>query len=190
MNIFVLDEDPSIAAKYHADKHVNKMILESVQILNTAIHIRADEDDYAERYTFYRPTHKSHPVVEWVAESFRNWRWLYELTVHLNEEYLLRYVDDEEAVSHDWNQRDVYHPDKWHKSFRKASDAWGGPKWHQLRYRVFGEEDEPMTKWALAMPDEYHSPDTVEAYRDYYRNEKQPQDWFEYSRGRSAPNWL
>ena len=28
MNIFVLDRDPELAAKYHCDKHVCKMILE------------------------------------------------------------------------------------------------------------------------------------------------------------------
>ena len=28
MNIFVLDRDPEIAAKYHCNKHVVKMILE------------------------------------------------------------------------------------------------------------------------------------------------------------------
>ena len=29
MNIFFLDENPSLSAKYHCDKHVVKMILET-----------------------------------------------------------------------------------------------------------------------------------------------------------------
>ena len=37
MNIFVLDYNPQVAAEYHCDKHVVKMILESAQIL-CAVH--------------------------------------------------------------------------------------------------------------------------------------------------------
>ena len=36
MNIFVLDKTPEMSAKYHCDKHVVKMILESGQMLCTA----------------------------------------------------------------------------------------------------------------------------------------------------------
>lgn len=36
MNIFVLDRDPYIAASYHCDKHVVKMIVEYAQLLSTA----------------------------------------------------------------------------------------------------------------------------------------------------------
>ena len=36
MNIFFLDKNPILAAKYHSDAHVIKMILESAQLLSTA----------------------------------------------------------------------------------------------------------------------------------------------------------
>lgn len=36
MDIFRLDNDPTVCAKYHCDKHVVKMILEYAQILSTA----------------------------------------------------------------------------------------------------------------------------------------------------------
>ena len=36
MNIFILDENPEVAASYHCDKHVCKMILEAGQMLCTA----------------------------------------------------------------------------------------------------------------------------------------------------------
>ena len=36
MNIFILDNDPAIAAKLQCDKHVVKMIVESAQMLSTA----------------------------------------------------------------------------------------------------------------------------------------------------------
>lgn len=39
MNVFYLDSDPKIAARYHVDKHF-KMILESGQLLSTAIRLK------------------------------------------------------------------------------------------------------------------------------------------------------
>ena len=45
MNIFYLDSDPRIAAKYHCDKHVVKMILESGQMLSTAHRVVDKSDD-------------------------------------------------------------------------------------------------------------------------------------------------
>lgn len=39
MNIFYLDENPSIAAAMHCDKHVVKMIVEYAQLMSTAHHI-------------------------------------------------------------------------------------------------------------------------------------------------------
>ena len=36
MNIFVLHEDPAVAATMLCDKHVPKMIIESAQMLSTA----------------------------------------------------------------------------------------------------------------------------------------------------------
>ncbi|WP_231579463.1 hypothetical protein [Photobacterium iliopiscarium] len=37
MNIFILDHDIEKCAQYHCDQHVVKMILESVQLLCTAL---------------------------------------------------------------------------------------------------------------------------------------------------------
>jgi len=39
MNIFFLDEDPTLSAQYHVDKHVVKMILETAQLLCGAHHV-------------------------------------------------------------------------------------------------------------------------------------------------------
>lgn len=79
MNIFILDNNPALAAQAHADIHVNKMILESAQMLCTV---------YGGPY---RPTHKNHPCTLWVAKSEANAAWLKELAYYLNEEAKLRY---------------------------------------------------------------------------------------------------
>ena len=39
MNIFFLSGNPRRCARWHCDKHVVKMILESTQILYTALHV-------------------------------------------------------------------------------------------------------------------------------------------------------
>ena len=44
-NIFYLDHDPRIAARYDCDKHVVKMILETVQMLSTAHRVVDKNDD-------------------------------------------------------------------------------------------------------------------------------------------------
>lgn len=84
MNIFVLDSDIRRCARYHCDRHVVKMILESVQILCTALNKRGLE-------TPYRSTHVQHPCVLWVEASYDNFLWLAELAVELDREYRFRY---------------------------------------------------------------------------------------------------
>lgn len=59
MKIFVLDTDIELCARYHCDRHVNKMILESVQILCTVLNERGFN-------TPYQSTHRKHPCVSWV----------------------------------------------------------------------------------------------------------------------------
>ncbi|MDX9787415.1 MAG: pyrimidine dimer DNA glycosylase/endonuclease V [Desulfobacterales bacterium] len=84
MNIFVLDTDFERCARYHCDQHVVKMILESAQILCSALHIHGFN-------TPYKPTHLKHPCVLWAAASYDNFNWLKKLMVYLNKEYRYRF---------------------------------------------------------------------------------------------------
>ena len=68
MNIFILSEDPVLAAQYQADTHVIKMSLESAQLLSTAAVELFPAD--------VLPTHKRHPCTVWTASSFSNFKWL------------------------------------------------------------------------------------------------------------------
>lgn len=88
MNIFVLDYDPVLAAKYHCDKHM-KMILESAQMLSTVLGGP------------YRPTHKNHPCTKWVAESRSNAKWLWYMADALNCEYMDRFNHERNHKSWD-----------------------------------------------------------------------------------------
>jgi hypothetical protein len=85
MNIFVLDNNSELAAKYHTDRHVIKMILESAQMMCTAVSIINNIE------TPYKPTHKNHPCNIWLRESLANFLWLGNLAYHLNQEYRYRF---------------------------------------------------------------------------------------------------
>jgi len=84
MNIFVLDENPNICAKYHCDKHVLKMILEQNQILCTTHWVTGNEAPY-------KMTHKNHPCTIWARECIENYLWLIDMTRALCKEYTARY---------------------------------------------------------------------------------------------------
>lgn len=87
MNIFILSIDPYEAARYHMDKHVVKMPLESAQLLSGAHHYY--ESDITS--LIYRPTHMNHPCAIWVRESTANYEWLYNLYKALLIEFSYRY---------------------------------------------------------------------------------------------------
>ena len=84
MNIFILDINPQLAARYHCDQHVIKMILESAQMLCTAVITHGGSAPY-------RATHHNHPCTLWAGQTRENWRWLKTLAAHLNSEYQARY---------------------------------------------------------------------------------------------------
>lgn len=87
MNIFVLSEDPKIAARQHNDKHCIKMILEHCQLLSTAIQTCTNSTIEG----LYKITHLNHPCSKWVRESRENFLWLCEMTEELFQEYTRRY---------------------------------------------------------------------------------------------------
>jgi hypothetical protein len=166
MNIFYLDEHPILAAQYHCDKHVVKMILESAQMLCTAHYKMFVPSMYQREYTgklqgidLYKPTHKNHPCTKWVCESKQNYWYLYELFLALCDEYTHRY-------------------NKIHLSDKKFRAILG--------YIPNGIQDFDFTQPAQAMPDRYKNDCSVSAYRDYYINEKSHiAKWTK----RDAPYW-
>jgi hypothetical protein len=87
MNIFVLNENPKLAAQDQCDKHVVKMILESAQLLCSAHHIFPNSD----LSHLYKLTHKNHPCSIWTRQSKQNYEWLCSHALALCEEYTFRY---------------------------------------------------------------------------------------------------
>ena len=86
MNIFYLHSIPQIAAIYHCDKHVVKMIVETAQLLATAHHELGNGDKVT-----YKPTHKNHPSAVWARSSRLHYMYLQRLGLSLCKEYTKRY---------------------------------------------------------------------------------------------------
>lgn len=86
MNIFVLDYNQKLAAEYHCDKHVVKMILETAQLLSSVHH-------YYETGLpgIYKKTHINHPCAVWTRKNRENYLWTLNLGRWLLYEYEKRY---------------------------------------------------------------------------------------------------
>lgn len=84
MNIFYLYHNTKKCAQAHVDKHVVKMILETCQLLCTAIWLSGGEAPY-------KATHKNHPSAIWARANKSNWNWLKSLGLELCAEYTYRY---------------------------------------------------------------------------------------------------
>ena len=86
MNIFFLDKTPSFSAKYLCDKHVPKMLLESAQMLSTAVQKYTDRIE-----ELYKPAYPNHPMTKWVGFNRDCFRWTLENAVFISHEYCKRF---------------------------------------------------------------------------------------------------
>jgi hypothetical protein len=85
VNIFVTSPDPRASALVLDDLRLNKMIVESCQILCTVLHLsgRGSLD-------LYKPAYIRHPVVLWTASDARHYTWLVHHLEALFEERVFR----------------------------------------------------------------------------------------------------
>lgn len=164
MNIFVLAKNPEQAARYHCDRHVVKMILESAQLLSTAHHLLSATDAGSKKFLklLYKPTHAQHPCAVWVRQSSTNYLWLHSLMWHLLEEYRRRYGNKEHACE--------------------------AMCWRHLQWVPQHMPRGPRTPFAQCMPAQYKSPSAVSAYRKYYRGEKR--SFAKWSAPAKVPTWF
>ena len=154
MNIFMLERkiggmpDPVGSAKALDDKRINKMALESAQILCTII---ADRDpDFHAHHELYKPTHANHPSTVWAGESHTNFVWLLTHAFACIDEAARRYNKDA------WEYKVTAVLDK--------VESWASRTNCHYNFPECG-----WTKPKLAMPDEFKGDDTVDSYRRYFR---------------------
>jgi hypothetical protein len=174
MNIFYLDQRPDICARYHNDKHVIKMALESTQLLFLAYHDLASKQAAAgEQVTayeglpkVYKPAHANHPCGLWARDNGNNWWWLWSLAMCLCVEYTYRFKKVH-ACHEILNAMQLKPP----------LQSETNPEVITERPRCFGPFQEELA----------HIEDTLEAYREYYRRAKGHLNT--YTR-REPPKWL
>ena len=175
MNIFAIDEHPIRAARQMVDKHVVKMILEAGQMLSTS-HRVLDGEEYYDRTKnnrrikrwrlndvredkLWKASFVGHPCTQWTMESRMNYRWHATHALALCREYTHRY-------------------EKVHNSQGLIEYLFNR---EPLNIREGG-----LTKFAVAMPDQYKVECSVESYRNYYRGEKA---YFAKWKNRETPTW-
>lgn len=180
MNIFYLSHRPSRCARWHCDKHVVKMILETTQLLYTAhwvlaaVGVRAPgAPDFSTAPTLatnpsqhgYLPIRNAkHPCAIWTRESLANYKWLCEFGMALCEEFTHRFGGTHSCEEH------IY----WlhaHPPPTIPRKGWTTP--------------------AQAMPEEYKCPgNSIAAYRAYYKlNKGEVRGILTYT-ARHRPHWL
>jgi hypothetical protein len=143
MNIFVVDNDPIVAAQMLCDSHVCKMILEGCQMLST---VHSLDTVHENKITLYKPCFHNHPCTIWARASKSNYYWLANHTFELTNEYSSRYYG------------------KIHKSTDMAY-------WF-TKNAPSNLPNTICTDFAQAMPEQYKNVDGVTAYRAYYLGEK------------------
>jgi len=84
MNIFVTSENPTISARNLDDKRLVKMVLETTQMLCTAINECGGNAPY-------KSTHKNHPANVWARQTQSNFIWLLKHGYALSLEYSKRF---------------------------------------------------------------------------------------------------
>jgi hypothetical protein len=166
MNIFYLSHKPSRCARWHCDKHVVKMILETAQLLYTAHWVLGTTDfSTAPKTQKGQRGYKSirnvkHPSAIWARETIDQYMWLCLFGLYLSEEYRHRF----------------------------------GGKTHSCEEHIFWLMMHPpqglQSGWRQppqAMPDEFRRSDSIAAYRAYYVGAKK--NLLHYTK-RHAPHWI
>jgi hypothetical protein len=84
MNIFASNQDPIFAAFNLDDKRLGKMILETAQLLSTAVSLHGGKAPY-------RSTHVKHPATIWASRTKANFDWLLSHGIALGNEFHHRF---------------------------------------------------------------------------------------------------
>ena len=175
MNIFVLNEDPVLAAQNYCDKHVPKMVVELLQQCGSAVIRHGATPDMmplTKKGTPLKGGYHKHPCTVWCGDSRNNFLWAVEHGLALCDEY--------------------------RKRFGKTHFCETGLEQLFTMSQIVPAGN--LTPFALAMPDEYRpvschikegylfhatSDTAVQAYRRYYHSKT----FAKWDKGTDAPDW-
>lgn len=175
MNIFYLSNDVEECARFHNNRHVIKMILETSQLLSTA-HRVTDGTEYPDltangrrikrwrlnderEQQLMKASHINHPSAVWCRKNLSNYHWLYNMWTNLLDEYTYRYGRVHACA--------------------RLKDVLRSPP----NKITIGEFTEPTP----AMPDDIKiAGDSLASYRNYYiKSKSHLANW----KKRNVPDW-
>jgi len=156
MNIFFLIGNPTLCARWHCDKHVVKMILESTQILYTCQHMNGGTAQVEESAPLCLTTGKrgyknhavNHPSVKWARNSLAHYIWLCWLGIALVKEHMYRFRS------------------------KKVHSCLAHLEWLMANYPSGYVECAWLSDPTPAMPNEYKVEDVEQSYINYYKGSK------------------
>lgn len=168
MNIFILDKDIKTNVEYYPDKHIVKMGTEMGQMISAIYHIISPEKIC--EYHYKKASYINHPCTIWMRESLENFLYGVRLGLAILNEYYYRYERKE--------------------NFIRLKNLLDYSLKNPPKLKMIG-----LTKFARAIKkDKYPDlldikkyPDTIEAYREYFRRDKK--HLFKWTK-RNKPNWL
>ena len=166
MNIFFLSLDPKKCAQLYCDQHVNKILLEIVQMLYTAWHhLGSDGWNYTAPFNVkktqrgYRKAHSNHPMTMWVRSSLSNYMFTTRLGMELAMEFHRRYSHVHACTKHIlW----LYENVPMHFETTESIKAYYSCNGFPLQ----------LTRIPECMPEKYHTENIVDAYTSFYKGEK------------------
>jgi putative FmdB family regulatory protein len=160
MNIFYLSNDINEIASYHCDKHLNKMLLESCQMISTAI--RYLDPAFASHYPLlYKSTHVNHPCSKWTRYSSQNFIWHMIFIYTMNMEFKSRFKKFNDHMSYV-------------KIYQSGLNFINSYNWTIINY----------TNHPLCMDDKYKSDNLVQSYRNYYISK-----WYDFREKNQRMRW-
>ncbi len=165
MNIFILSWNVHQCAEWYCNQHVSKILLEICQMLYSAHWClspdgwNADAPLNLKGARGYRKASPNHPMTVWTRQSRANYRWAAELGIALALEHNRRFGTLHSCNPHIlWLSQNPPEVFGWKDSLTAYYATQGFP--------------ERVTPPPECMPKEYHDPNVVTAYHNYYRGEK------------------
>ena len=170
MNIFVLDLDPTVAARMHCDKHIPKMCVEAAQMMASALRRHGATDEQmplTKSGTPYKGGYHHHPCTVWAGDSEANFQWLARYGYWLFTEYTKRFG---------------------------KTHACEGPIRFMGHLSIMIPTGE-LTPFAIAIAEhmecrklpDFDNMSAVEKYRAYYNHDKRY--FAKWEKGTPAPDW-
>ena len=179
MNIFVLDDDPIIAAQMMDCVRVPKMVTETAQMMASALRRHGATDEMfiglgilTKGGKPYKGGYAHHPCTIWAGDTHPNFSWLAIHGIGLISEYRKRF-----GKEHACAKPIIRMEGLGRVLILKPSD--------DILEHITGGV---RTPFAQAMPDEYKDDDAVKAYRAYYHSKADSKGGVHY-RHTSPPYW-